>query len=177
MKCSHVQIRLQLFLDGELTDKESLEVRSHLEECDSCARLKRDFELLTRLAQTEPTAEAPEDFDRLLQLRMDKGESRKRRLSWLPTPVAWSAAALVVAALFAVSGFVGIRYVQTTNTAPLPASAAHVTSVVLPADPGTPGTHVYVPGEQDGMLVQVPSTVTITRSQLTQDFFLSEVSH
>jgi anti-sigma factor RsiW len=177
MKCRDVQIRLQLFLDGELSQNESHAVRAHLQECASCAKVKSDFEFLTRLAQTEPTAKAPGNFDRLLQQRMGKAESRKRRLSWLPTPVAWSAAALVVTALFAVSGFVGIRYVQTTDAGPLPASAARVTSVVLPADPGTPGTHVYVPGEQDGMLVQVPSTVTITRSQLTQDFFLSEVSH
>ncbi|MBI2821986.1 MAG: hypothetical protein HYX74_07155 [Acidobacteria bacterium] len=88
--------------------------------------------------------------------------------------MAWSTVAALILAAFALAS---LRMGEKRQETPGPLSRSGVTSVILPADPGTPGTHVFVPGEQENMLVRVPSTVTITRTQLTQDFFLSEESH
>ncbi|MBI4457210.1 MAG: zf-HC2 domain-containing protein [Acidobacteria bacterium] len=177
MNCKKAQIRLQSFLDEDLSEREAQQLRSHLETCPTCAAVKRDFELLTHLARNELTAKAPEDFDCLFQRRLDASGQRRQRRSWLPAPLAWSAASVAVLILFVLTSFFPTNNQPVTSPSSPSYAPVRVTQVVLPADPGTPGTHVFVPGEQDGMLVRVPSTVKITRKQLTQDFFLSEVSH
>lgn len=178
MNCKDVQVQLQAFLDGDLRETEHRLVLSHLKECSSCAAMKRDFELLAGMAREELSVKAPENFDRQVQQRLAACRPRGPRL-WrlLPASVAWSTAVALILGLFAASNFLSTYHQQAESAYSTAIAQSKVTSVILPADPGTPGMHVFIRGEQDNMLVRVPSTVKITRSQLTQDFFLSEVSH
>lgn len=174
MNCNDVQSRLHLLLDNELGADESQRIQYHLKDCPACAAVKRDFELLTQLAHSQLSVKAPENFDYLLRQRIENRSLRGPTGHGISVPFAWSAAAAFFLILFVLTSFF---FNQNEKSGSVSLSQAGVTPVVLPADPGTPGTHVFVPGEKNGMLLQVPVTVKLTRRQLTQDFFLSEVSH
>ena len=176
MNCRDVQVRVQALLDGDLPESESRQVEQHLSKCVPCARMKRDFDTLARLAKSELAARAPENFDRLLHRRLDTSRQHSWTRSFIPVSLAWGAAAVMLLGLFVTSGL----FMPESEPVPETSFAfpqESVSPVVLPSEPGTPGMHLLIPGELDGMLVQVPSTVKFTRQQLTQDFFLSEVSH
>ncbi len=174
MNCNDAQSRLQLLLDNELGEVESQQIQCHLKDCPACAAVKRDFEFLTELAHSQLSVKAPENFDYLLRQRLEARNLHRPTRRWISVPLAWSAAAAFFLILFVFTSFFFNQNEKSGSVAP---PQAGFTSVVLPADPGTPGTHVFVRGEKNGMLVQVPVTVKLTSRQLTQDFFLSEVSH
>ncbi|HEY2931642.1 MAG TPA: zf-HC2 domain-containing protein [Acidobacteriota bacterium] len=168
MNCKDFEVRLQSFLDKDSSDSERVQMELHLKNCPECAALKRDLELLEDLAHTELRVKAPADFDHLIQKRI--GGCVPRR--WV-LPLAWStAAALAFTLIFFFNMIPEFHSQERSNS-----QQVQPAPVVLPGDPDTPGMHVFVPGEQRGILVRVPTTVRITHTQLTQDFFLSEVSH
>ena len=169
MNCKDFEARLQAFLEKETSDSERARMEAHLESCPECSALKRDLELLENLV-TEIRVKAPDNFEALLRRRVV--DCAPGRRGWLH-PLAWSTAAAL--ALTLVLFFNMIPGFQSEERAA--PTQAQITPVTLPAEPDTPGMHVFVPGEQRGVLVRVPSTVKITHNQLTQDFFLSEVSH
>ncbi|HEY3128286.1 MAG TPA: hypothetical protein VGL91_02420 [Acidobacteriota bacterium] len=136
--------------------------------------MKRDFELLTELTHTQLSVKAPENFDSMLRQRLEARNLHRPGTPRIPQSFAWSAAAAFFLVLFVFTTFF---FNQSRKSSYGPSSQAGVTPVVLPAEPGTPGTHIFIPGEKRGMLLQVPVTMKLTRRQLTQDFFLSEVSH
>ena len=174
MNCKDVQSRLQLLLDRQLNEAESQQIQGHLKNCPSCSAMKHDFELLTELTHSHLSVKAPENFDSMLRQRLETLNLLRPGTPRIPQSFAWSAAAVFFLVLFVFTAFF---FNQSRKSSFGPSPQAGVTPVVLPADPGTPGTHVFVPGEKRGMLLQVPVTVKLTRRQLTQDFFLSEVSH
>ncbi|MBI3940780.1 MAG: zf-HC2 domain-containing protein [Acidobacteria bacterium] len=178
MNCKEVQRRLQPLLDGDLDAEILRQVQSHLKQCPECTALKRDFESLGRLAKTELPARAPEDFEGRLRMQLDAAGRRRRFWTFRPPSLAWGAAAaliLIVSSVFFASD--GSHERQPEVLPSLPISEARVSPVVLPADPGMPHMHIIVPDDPDNVLVRIPSTVRITRAELNQDFFLSEVSH
>ena len=177
MNCQDVQARMQSLLDGDLLEGESRQVEQHLSECVPCARIKRDFQALARLAKSELAARAPENFERLLHRRLDTSRQHSWTRSFIPVSLAWGAAAVMLLGLFVTSGLFMPESQEPVPETSFAFPQESASPVVLPAEPGTPGMHLLIPGELDGMLVQVPSTVKFTRQQLTQDFFLSEVSH
>ena len=174
MNCKDVQSRLQLLIDRQLGEAESQQIHGHLMNCPSCSAMKHDFELLTELTHSQLSVKAPENFDSMLRQRLEARNLHRPGTPRIPQSFAWSAAAVFFLVLFV---FTTIFFNQSRKSSYRLSSQTGVTPVVLPADPGTPGTHVFVPGEKRGMLLQVPVTVKLTRRQLTQDFFLSEVSH
>ncbi|HEV8132841.1 MAG TPA: zf-HC2 domain-containing protein [Acidobacteriota bacterium] len=173
MNCKDTQARLQPFLENHLSAVEARQVQSHLHSCVACAELKSDFERLTSAARGQLAVKAPDNFDALLRQRLSEfGQSQHFERRFLPSWAWGTAAAFLV--LFALIGlFFNID--QKSNSALI--SRGQVTPVALPSDPGTPRTHFFVPGEKNGLLLQVPVRVKITSQQLTQDFFLREVSH
>ena len=176
MNCRETESRLQSFLDGDLDAPQSRRVRAHLSQCPRCAALKRDFESLTQIAKEIPTAGTPGDFEGRLRHQIAVRQNRRPLWTRRGAPLTWGAAAAAVAVLVVSTLF----FPGYNRSKLLPAArpaAARVSPVVLPGESGVSHMHALVPDEQESVLVRVPTTVTITRQQLNQDFFLSEVSH
>lgn len=176
MNCKETENRLQAFLDGDLDAIRSRQIRAHLGQCGKCAALKRDFESLAQLAKETPAARTPEDFE--IRLRQQMATRQVRRPIWTQrgAPLTWGAAAAVTVLVVSTLFFPGYSRRARLLSSAKPA-AVQVSPVILPAESGVSHMHALVPDEQESLLVRIPTTVTITRQQLNQDFFLNEVSH
>ncbi len=105
MNCVEVKIILQLYLDNELSTRETLDVQTHLDECSACAQLLADFnrqdELLRQAARAEITEQSQLRAGILAALRQPAAPPRQR--SWWLYSRRWAAAAaallMVIAAL------------------------------------------------------------------------------
>ncbi len=98
MKCSRARTLLTGYLDSELEERESAQVRAHVDACDSCraelTALRGVTDLLGEWAEAEPRL----GFDALLA-RVDRRATEPRfRLPGLPVP-RWAAAAMAVASV------------------------------------------------------------------------------
>ena len=180
MTCKDVQLRLQAYLDGDLPHAEAQAVQLHLGQCLPCAKVRRDYQALVNLARSELKVKSPDNFDRVLKLRLKARSGHMGRRVYAFPSLGWSAAAMVALGLMLLSALL-LSPEQAVQAPPAVALSKEATGpVVVPSDPETPGAHLWVPEDQeekDGTLVQIPPTVTITRQHLTQDFFLTEVSH
>ena len=63
MNCKTVQTLLSAYLDEELSGREMLELRSHLNECDECAEELRCIEVVKRVIGGSPVPEPSADFE------------------------------------------------------------------------------------------------------------------
>ena len=84
MRCSEVRKNLSAFLDGEMDEKEQLEIKAHLKDCSSCSRerelLRQSWEMLSEWKDIEPSSHFKTNFWR----RVREQESIKRKPIFYP---------------------------------------------------------------------------------------------
>ncbi len=102
MRCSGVRKHLSAFLDGELDEKEQLEIKAHLKDCSNCSRerelLRGSWEMLSEWKDIEPSTHFKTNFWR----RAGKREFIKRKPILYPYLFPRWAAALATAAILLV---------------------------------------------------------------------------
>ncbi|MCK4262210.1 zf-HC2 domain-containing protein [bacterium] len=102
MRCSEVRKNLSAFLDGEMDEKEQLEIKAHLKDCSSCSRegelLRGSWEVLSEWKDIEPSSYFKTNFWR----RVREQESIKRKPIFHPQLFPRWAAALATAAILLV---------------------------------------------------------------------------
>ena len=108
-KCEHLVPQLSAYVDGELPDKEQVEVRKHLETCQTCRELVHELDetgaiLKDALSRgAEPKVDLTGVWEEI-EARADFGPSLWTRIKnlverpvfWLPAAVATAAAVLLV---------------------------------------------------------------------------------
>jgi hypothetical protein len=66
MECENIRMRLKAFLDGELEEADRTAIKNHLEHCQDCAGVARQFERLTGVLKAWKAEAPPADmYDRL----------------------------------------------------------------------------------------------------------------
>jgi hypothetical protein len=99
MECENIRRRLKAFLDGELVEADRTAIQDHLEHCQDCAGVARQFERLTGVLKAWKVEAPPADmYDRLKAGMV----SRKPRWRTLLTPAFAGRAALRFAEVAAV---------------------------------------------------------------------------
>ena len=79
MNCEMLQSRLSAYLDGELSGRDMLAVRSHVHQCPECAKVL-EIERLTKEAIAGiPTIEPPADFEERLVAKVMANPIRTTR--------------------------------------------------------------------------------------------------
>jgi anti-sigma factor RsiW len=115
MNCEMLQSRLSAYLDGELSGRDMLAIRSHLHQCPECANIL-EIERLTKEALAGiPTLEPPADFEERLVAKVMASPVRATR--------AWQFGAAFV--MTSVAAFaVTLGYLQASkSTSPTPTVA------------------------------------------------------
>lgn len=101
MSCHETRELIHGYLDGELDLVKSLEIESHLEDCDACAQTYKGVRgLRSALAQSAVRFDPPKDFERQVRSalrREDKPQRRSTIFRWQ-----WLLAATSVITVFAV---------------------------------------------------------------------------
>jgi len=78
MNCKSVQTYLSAYLDGELSGRECLDVRDHLNHCASCGAEERQLRTLKQMLRGLPMYTPSEDFEnRLVSHVVAKNEYRR----------------------------------------------------------------------------------------------------
>ena len=95
MRCERARELMSAKLDGELTEKEELEMLRHLEHCPSCRQIRQQYEFLEAHIGTV-ASQPPEDLTKriLAQTGMRPAPRKKRRVMWGAGTVVAAAAAL-----------------------------------------------------------------------------------
>lgn len=83
MKCSDVQINLGLYMDGFLSDDESLSIKAHLELCPLCRERNAEYREIKAGLGRMARANAAPSLKENIKLNV-VAEVRGRRRSWLP---------------------------------------------------------------------------------------------
>ena len=117
MKCVRAEERFDPYLRGELSPKETEELDSHLDSCQSCSvTLRADGEMLASLAFAVPQVEAPERVRERLFSAVGSGAvqpaaaagrgllARIGQSLRKPMPVHWASAAVSIVVLSLVIG-------------------------------------------------------------------------
>lgn len=110
MRCSKVRKLLPCYMDLELDDDLAMEVKGHLEVCESCAAELRAQEQVLKVLAVWDTPEPKRDYsDFIMSVNAEKETaSQKRIIALLPVP-AWAAAVLALASIV-VGGISGINW-------------------------------------------------------------------
>lgn len=127
MNCRAVRQHVSAHFDGELEPTRDAGVRSHLEQCDDCARYRRELAELAALLDAPPATAAREGFtaDVLARVRERQAESapaRLRRSMWRPI----SRGAVAVAVAAAISLGAGLGWLTAPTAEPTPTPEAQI---------------------------------------------------
>ncbi|MEE1070916.1 MAG: zf-HC2 domain-containing protein [Cellulosilyticum sp.] len=85
MKCSEYEVLISAYVDGMLSPQEKEQVVSHLENCTQC---KASYEVLLHMVdgcRQIKEIELPKDFHQNLMGKIQKEQTKKRCIKWLPT--------------------------------------------------------------------------------------------
>lgn len=95
ISCAHAQARIALYIDGELTGAEALELEAHLTECEGCRPLHHELRLsVDEVRGASPLYDVPaESYEKATQMVV-AWERRGTILRFAP----WAAALTVLAA-------------------------------------------------------------------------------
>lgn len=80
MNCKSVQTYLSAYLDGELSGRESLDVRDHLNHCAECGAEERQLRTLKQMLRGLPMYTPSEDFENRLVSHVVAKQERRRIL-------------------------------------------------------------------------------------------------
>jgi anti-sigma factor RsiW len=124
MKCTAAQELISDYVDGSLGQDREAELKSHLEGCQDCRELARDFASIVQgakgLASYEPSAAVwPKIAAEVRAARPAAPAEVRERRSWLRTfwkPAGWAVAAAGVLILVVVGGLV-VRQKPWSNPA------------------------------------------------------------
>ena len=83
MECENIRRRLKAFLDGELEEADRTAIQDHLEHCQDCAGVARQFERLTGVLKTWKAEAPPADLYDRLKADLESRESWWRKV-WTP---------------------------------------------------------------------------------------------
>lgn len=112
MECDSLSRYVDLFLDGELADRERAEVEQHLRSCPTCREaVQRESRFRDSLRETMRAMRAPSSLREQVTARIREGAGA-RTPRWVPT-LAYAAGIAAVAAL-------GYALVATTLSTPEP---------------------------------------------------------
>lgn len=84
MKCKTLHKKLIFFLDGELPEKETQEIRIHLNECADCAAFAEEMKKTLGIIQVEKSPEVNPFFYTRLKARMENEEAREKQRVGFP---------------------------------------------------------------------------------------------
>jgi hypothetical protein len=169
MNCVHVQTSLA----EDLLSRTDEEVAAHLSACPDCSRLCDELLELEDLSRSlSGRFRVPTEFRDEVLARLAERKARRRRRFGVAAAVA------LVALLLAV-------FVRPWETSRVTDRHAGVPPVVMqlaaPVGQGQTGSdYVDVVVTQDGgedLILRVPSVIEIHRTQLQEDFYISNVSH
>ena len=83
MKCQKIKKQLALFVGGDLAERETAELSSHLEHCKNCSAELEEFKLssawVEKIAQKDLPEPLPHDFSREISLQLAKETKTPRR--------------------------------------------------------------------------------------------------
>lgn len=115
MNCEMLQSRLSAYLDGELSGRDMLAIRSHIHQCPECAQVL-EIERMTKEALSGiPTIEPPADFEERLIAKVMAQPTRSSRTWQL-------GAAFVMTSVAACA--VTLGYLQSSKTSVKPPTVA-----------------------------------------------------
>lgn len=78
MNCKSVQTYLSAYLDGELSGRECLDVRDHLNHCAECGAEERQLRTLKQMLRGLPMYTPSEDFENRLVSHVVAKQERRR---------------------------------------------------------------------------------------------------
>jgi len=80
-QCNDVKEKLSGYLDGELTQQDSQQVRVHLEGCDECAKLHQElFDLKKKIKTVESDNGEAVELDKIIN---DLGAKQTQHWGWI----------------------------------------------------------------------------------------------
>jgi len=162
MDCESVRRTLGAWLDGEVSEKESREIRAHVEACPSCraerSRLER-LQFVLRAALEEGASKVTfESFWHGIERRISQGRVRHREFwDWLrpvilPRRLAWAIPVTVVcvlAVLFAEQFFFGLGWGPRSNVAAVESIDGHGFNLALLRESETKTTVIWLFEDED----------------------------
>jgi hypothetical protein len=80
MECENIRKRLKAFLDGELEEADRTAIQDHLEHCQDCAGVARQFERLTGVLKAWKAEAPPADMYDRLKAGLESRESWWKKL-------------------------------------------------------------------------------------------------
>jgi hypothetical protein len=83
MECEEIRKRLKPFLDNDVEEAERTTIQDHLDVCQDCAGIARQFERLTGVIKAWKAEEPPGDLYERLQAGLESRESWWRKV-WTP---------------------------------------------------------------------------------------------
>jgi len=107
MLCSDYSEQISLYLDGLLDQEQVTRLQAHLAHCEACRAEWEAVHWLSSILEAEPAAAPAPDFAARGNLRLQRRETRRRRVRGgigvlLGSVGLWGAAAVAVAFLFVV---------------------------------------------------------------------------
>jgi len=168
MNCVEIQTSLAENLEARFNPV----VAGHLGSCVDCSRVCQELLELEELSRSlSGRFKVPSNFRDEVLCRVDENKPLLRwRLMLGVSFVALLAAVVVFFKPWEVSG-------SDRSPSPVPSSVHATTSPAVSA--GDAGfVEILVPGEGDEeMIVRLPAVIEVRRTQLQEDFYLSNVSH
>ena len=109
MNCEVLQSRLSAYLDGELSGRDMLAIRSHIHQCPECATIL-EIERITKEALAGvPAIEPPADFEERLVAHVMRTPVRSNRTFQIGLAFVMTSAAACA---------ITLGYLQSTKTSP-----------------------------------------------------------
>lgn len=129
--CEQYMEKISAFMDGELSDRERLDVMEHLALCPACKDYFED-QLVIREALAAGEETAPAGFAQAVMARVEKTEQAKRRAAarWRGWMAAAACCALAVLGAFAMGDF-GANKAQTPDVATFAARSESEAGIVV----------------------------------------------
>lgn len=109
MTCENLQSRLSAYLDGELSGRDMLAVRSHVHECPECAQVLEIERTMKEALASLPAVEPPADFEARLMNAVFDSQPKTTRV--------WRLGAALVATS-AVACAATLVYLRVSHSAP-----------------------------------------------------------
>ena len=125
MKCNKCREQIILFLYGELTDSEQIELEQHVQTCSACAAdLEYTRKVFSRIKEAEPKEIPGAGWEKVWN-RIESGIHPKQRpkAGWIPVP-RWIPVTAALAAILAAGIFIGRNLPSTPQPAAFQASQA-----------------------------------------------------